>query len=45
MKFNKKILMISAATLMLVSPVASLANANTISAEEGFIRKADYCDG
>lgn len=32
MKFNKKILMISAATLMLVSPVASLANANTISA-------------
>ena len=40
MKFNKKILMISAATLMLVSPVASLANANTISAAS--VKKVSY---
>lgn len=40
MKFNKKILMISAATLMLVSPVASLANANTISAAS--VKKGSY---
>lgn len=40
MKFNKKILMISAATLMLVSPVASLDNANTISAAS--VKKVSY---
>lgn len=40
MKFNKKILMISAATLMLVSPVASLANVNTISAAS--VKKVSY---
>ena len=40
MKFNKKILMISAATLMLVSPVTSLANANTISAAS--VKKVSY---
>ncbi|MCH4139478.1 MAG: serine protease [Lactobacillus amylovorus] len=40
MKFNKKILMISAATLMLVSPVTSLANANTISATS--VKKVSY---
>lgn len=40
MKFNKKILMISATTLMLVSPVASLANANTISAAS--VKKVSY---
>lgn len=40
MKFNKKILMISAATLMLVSPIASLANANTISAAS--VKKVSY---
>lgn len=40
MKFNKKILMISAATLMLVSPVAILANANTISAAS--VKKVSY---
>ena len=40
MKFNKKILMISAATLMLVNPVASLANANTISAAS--VKKVSY---
>lgn len=40
MKFNKKILMISAATLMLASPVASLANANTISAAS--VKKVSY---
>ena len=40
MKFNKKILMISAATLMLVSPVASLANANTISAAS--VKRVSY---
>lgn len=40
MKFNKKILMISSATLMLVSPVASLANANTISAAS--VKKVSY---
>ena len=40
MKFNKKILMISAATLMLVSPVASLANTNTISAAS--VKKVSY---
>ena len=40
MKFNKKILLISAATLMLVSPVASLANANTISAAS--VKKVSY---
>lgn len=40
MKFNKKILMISAATLMLVSPVTSLANANTVSAAS--VKKVSY---
>ena len=40
MKFNKKILMISAVTLMWVSPVASLANANTISAAS--VKKVSY---
>lgn len=40
MKFNKKILMISATTLMLVNPVASLANANTISAAS--VKKVSY---
>lgn len=40
MKFNKKILMISAATLMLVSPVTSLANTNTVSAAS--VKKVSY---
>ena len=40
MKFNKKILMISAATLMLVSPVTSLANANTVSAAS--VKRVSY---